>query len=214
MANHSPTSFLRSIRLQAAQWPWPRPQLRRYLSTPPSPCGRPAASAPKDAHSRLRRFNDRLPRFLRTVTTPLLGAPITHITSFLILHEITAILPLFGLAGAFHYGSWMPDLSSGSGEGNALDEGAARIGRWLRKKGWVEEADVSVVQDHETVGLERDNGRERAGVRLVLEFATAYAITKALLPVRIAASVWATPWFARTIVGPTTRAARRLLGRG
>lgn len=136
----------------------------------------------------------------------------THVTSFLILHEITAVLPLFGLVAAFHYGAWMPDLSSETGEKNAFDEGAARFGRWLRKKGWVEESDVSTVAEHEVTSAD-NRGKERAGVRLVLEFATAYAITKALLPVRLAASVWATPWFARTILTPTTNVARRLFGK-
>ncbi|OOQ85596.1 hypothetical protein PEBR_25360 [Penicillium brasilianum] len=180
---------------------------RRNLSTPPNP-----PRAPKDSQSRLHRFNDRLPRFLRTYTTPLLGAPVTHVTSFLVLHEITAILPLFGLVAAFHYGAWMPDLSSDSesGKSNAFDEGAKRFGRWLRKKGWVEESDVSAVAEHEVTGAAHGAQKEQAGVRLVLEFATAYAITKALLPLRIAASVWATPWFARTILTPTTNAARRL----
>ena len=134
----------------------------------------------------------------------------THITSFLILHEFTAVLPLFGLVGAFHYGNWMPDLTSSTGENNAFDEGAARFGRWLRKKGWVDEADVSTVADHEAIGL-APREKQRAGVRLVLEFATAYAITKALLPFRLAASAWATPWFARTVLAPTTRLARRLV---
>lgn len=206
-------SFLRSMRLRAAQWP--RLQPRRCLSTPPPQPGRPAVSTPKDSRSRLRQFNDRLPRFLRTFTTPLLGAPVTHVMSFLILHEITAVLPVFGLVGAFHYGTWMPDLGSdegnGNGNGNAFDEGAARFGRWLRKKGWVEESDVSAVKEHETTA---NSGQGKgAGVRLVLEFATAYAITKALLPVRLAASVWATPWFARSIFSPTTRAVKRLFGK-
>lgn len=135
----------------------------------------------------------------------------THVTSFLILHEITAIVPLFGLVAAFHYGNWMPDLASGSGGNNAFDEGTARFGRWLRKKGWVDESDVSVVAEHEVTTA--TTGKEGAGVRLVLEFATAYAITKALLPVRIAASAFATPWFARIILNPTTKAAKRLIGR-
>lgn len=135
----------------------------------------------------------------------------THITSFLILHEFTAIVPLFGLVAAFHYGGWMPDLSSGSGENNAFDEGTARFGRWLRKKGWVDDADVGTVAGHE---VQTDRASEnRAGVRLVLEFSTAYAVTKALLPLRLAASVWATPWFARVVLGPTTNAARRLFGK-
>lgn len=127
------------------------------------------------------------------------------------LHELTAIVPLFGLAGAFHYGAWMPDLASQTGETNAFDEGAARFGRWLRKKGWVNEADVKTVAEHETTG---SKAVDRAGVQLVLEFATAYAITKALLPARLAASVWATPWFASSVFTPTANLARRLFRRG
>lgn len=217
MTLRRPSTFptvLRRVRAIALRQPGP--VSRRTLSTPPSPsqAPKPAQASLKDSRSHLRRFNDRLPRFLRTYTTPLLGAPVTHVTSFLVLHEITAILPLFGLVAAFHYGAWMPDLSSDSesGKSNAFDEGAKRFGRWLRKKGWVEESDVNTVAGHEVTGAAHSTDKERAGVRLVLEFATAYAITKALLPVRIVASVWATPWFARTILTPATNAARRLFG--
>ncbi|KAJ5689304.1 hypothetical protein N7462_003696 [Penicillium macrosclerotiorum] len=213
MFAHRPSSFpavFRRLRAQATHQAGPLS--RRNLSTPSQP-PRPAQTASTDAQSRLRRFNDRLPRFLQSYTTPLLGAPVTHVTSFLILHEITAVVPLFGLVAAFHYGGWMPDLSSESGEGNAFDEGVKRFGRWLRKKGWVDESDVTIVAEHEMIGVSQGGHKEGAGVRLVLEFATAYAITKALLPVRLATSVWATPWFARTILTPVARGARKLLGK-
>lgn len=205
------SNILRYFRLQIRD-SRPRAISRRTLSTPsPSQSPKPPNLTANDSRSHLRRFNDRLPRFLRNYTTPLFGAPVTHITSFLILHEITAILPLFGLVGAFHYGASMPDLSSETGETNAFDEGAARFGRWLKKKGWVDQDDVNTVAEHEATG---HKATERAGVRLVLEFATAYAITKALLPARLAASVWATPWFARSVFTPTANLARRLFRRG
>ena len=38
---------------------------------------------------------------------------------------------------------------------------------------------------------------------------TAYAITKLLLPARIMVSVWATPWFARTMIEPIKVTARK-----
>ncbi|KAL4903444.1 hypothetical protein BDW74DRAFT_40489 [Aspergillus multicolor] len=171
---------------------------RRHLSTPPNP----TPPQPKDAQSRLRRFNDRLPSFLRAYTTPLLGAPATHVTSFLILHEITAIIPLFGLVAAFHYGNWLPNFTSYS----EFEEGTRRFARWLRKKGWVED---SVDVDEVTAGT----ATEKKGVRLILECATAYAATKALLPLRIVASVWATPWFARTVLVPIGKGARKLFQR-
>lgn len=195
----------------------PRRTFTTRHSSPPS----------QDSRSRLRRFNDRLPPFIRSYTTPLLGAPITHVTSFLILHEITAILPLFGLVAAFHYGNWLPDLTSGdySGGTGAFDEGAKRFGRWLRRKGWVDDTDVDVlvaggaqVEGQGPCAVNRqvpadNNGMQggRKGVRLVLEFATAYAITKALLPVRVAASVWATPWFARTILVTVGKGVKKVL---
>ncbi|KGO43357.1 Uncharacterized protein family FLILHELTA [Penicillium expansum] len=205
-----PPNLLRYLRLQTARNTRPHAS-RRNISTPSPPQPpKPSQSSSSDSPSRLRRFNDRLPRFLRAYTTPLFGAPVTHITSFLILHELTAIVPLFGLVGAFHYGAWMPDLASQTGETNAFDEGAARFGRWLKKKGWVDESDVNTVTEHETTA---EKSVDRSGVRLVLEFATAYAITKALLPARLAASVWATPWFARSVFTPTANLARRLFRR-
>ncbi|OJJ48508.1 hypothetical protein ASPZODRAFT_130563 [Penicilliopsis zonata CBS 506.65] len=181
---------------------------RQCLSTAP-----PA----KDYRSRLRKLNDRLPRFLRSYTTPLLGAPVTHITSFLILHEVTAIVPLLGLVAAFHYGDWMPDLAADDSNG-AFNEGVARFGRWLRKKGWIDDdaavgaTNVAHISSSNQTG-EKASIREQRGVHLVLEFATAYAITKALLPLRIATSVWATPWFARVVVHPLTSRAGRIFGR-
>ncbi|WEW56107.1 hypothetical protein PRK78_001542 [Emydomyces testavorans] len=187
-----------------------RPSLRR--ATPP---GRRYSAPPNSqTRGRFEKFNKRLPRFLQPYTTPLLNAPATHITSFLILHEITAVVPLFGLVGAFHYGGWIPSLSDGE-ENNVVDEGVRKFGKWLRKKGWVE----SDITDEKAIGsIERGNTAENLdpnvdrGVRLILEFATAYAITKALLPVRIIVSVWSTPWFARRVLGPVGRSVGRLFG--
>ncbi|KAL2846097.1 hypothetical protein BJY01DRAFT_213585 [Aspergillus pseudoustus] len=183
---------------------------RRNLTTPSNP---PPSLPPKDTttQSRLRRFNDRLPSFLRAYTTPLLGAPATHVTSFLILHELTAVVPLFGLVAAFHYGNWLPDLAEYKG----FEEGTRRFTRWLRKKGWVGE---DVQAEDVAGGITATEGamlntEEKKGVRLVLEFATAYAVTKALLPVRIMGSVWATPWFARVVLAPVGRCVRRLFRR-
>ena len=52
------------------------------------------------------------------------------------------------------------------------------------------------------------------GVRLVVEFATAYAIVKMFLVPRIVFSVWATPWFARITVLPVLRVLRTRFGKG
>lgn len=44
--------------------------------------------------------------------------------------------------------------------------------------------------------------RGESGTRLVVEFATAYAVVKVLLPLRLLVSVWGSPWFARWTVVP------------
>ena len=48
-------------------------------------------------------------------------------------------------------------------------------------------------------------------MKIVVEVATAYAVTKAILPLRLMLSVWATPWFARVAVG---RVGKVLAGLG
>ena len=53
------------------------------------------------------------------------------------------------------------------------------------------------------------------GVLLTYEagrFGAAYAITKALLPLRLIFSVWATPWFARVSIIPVLNYAKRVFG--
>nr|POE72802.1 hypothetical protein CFP56_30741 [Quercus suber] len=167
---------------------FPRP---RFYVKPPS--------EPTSA-SRIARLEARLPKFLRHLTTPLRNAPVSHITAFLLLHELTAVVPLLGLAAFFHYSNWLPPYIS---EGKWVSEGTEKFGRYLRKKGWISE---------ETSGA-RWLGRGEGGVRVVAELATAYAITKALLPLRLVLSMWGTPWFARYTVLPVSGLFRRLFAR-
>ena len=61
---------------------------------------------------RIDRVLDRFPKFLHPYTKGLRNAPVTHVVSFLILHEITAVVPLVGLAGGFHWWGAVPDVSS------------------------------------------------------------------------------------------------------
>ncbi|KAI4115120.1 MAG: hypothetical protein LQ345_004227 [Seirophora villosa] len=150
------------------------------------------------SRSGIKRLNSRLPRFLRRYTKPLIDAPITHITAFLVLHEVTAVIPLFGLFGLFHYTHWLPPYIS---EFKWFSNSMERAGGYLRKKGWLGEED-------ETRRLKWWDFSEM-GVRSAVEFATAYAITKALLPLRIAFSVWASPWFARVTIVPSVNFVKR-----
>ncbi|TKA38269.1 hypothetical protein B0A54_09209 [Friedmanniomyces endolithicus] len=167
-----------------------------HLRSPPPrrPC---TTGPPSPAPSRIARLEARLPRFLHRFTVPLRNAPVSHITAFLVLHELTAIVPLFGLAALFHYSNWLPPFIS---EGRWVTEGTERFGRYFRRKGWISEAEG----DEVIGGGGQWWGTGEGGVRIVVEFATAYAITKALLPLRLVLSAWATPWFARWTVLPVT----------
>ena len=105
-----------------------------------------------------------------------------------------------------------------------MQEGVEKWGKYFRRKGWVEDPSTglepvkdSVVGEDELAGQEGNMQsvmmNRGAGWRVVLEVATAWAVVKALLPVRIMASVWATPWFARVAVIPIMGLARRFAGR-
>lgn len=189
---------------------------RRLLnSVSPNPTPEPSAGL----RARLQKFNDRLPSFLRGYTTPLIGAPTTHITSFLILHEITAVVPLFGLFAFFHYSGWTPLLSAG--DDSPLNEAIPRFGKWMTKKGWVGSEDVEAAKNVSSTasGSTEDGDKsqqvltQQKGAQLVLQFAAAYVTTKALLPLRVVASVSATPWFARVLLVPIWRGVKRIFRR-
>lgn len=135
-------------------------------------------------------------------------------------------MPLLGLAGLFHYTEWLP---KGMVEGRWLTEGIERFGRYFGRKGWfgfervdAREAGGEVLNKGEGAQEVDKNGNgtieevERKwhvgqkGGRILVEVATAYAITKVLLPVRILVSVWATPWFARVFWGLYRKGVKRM----
>jgi hypothetical protein len=225
--------MLRRTLFRAAQRPSQllhQPHTRRFATEAPKP--------PPTSQSRIERFNRRLPKFLHKYTSALANAPVTHITSFLILHELTAIIPLFGLAGYFHYTHWLPPWFA---EGAWIASGVERFGRYFKRKGWIR-SDEALEATREIEDIQND-GKQRAwmkkrgwlsgsdddgigsetkrmrkvdqawnisegGVRVVVEFATAYTIVKMFLIPRIVFSVWATPTFARWTVIPFLRRFR------
>ncbi|KAF2436716.1 hypothetical protein EJ08DRAFT_577572 [Tothia fuscella] len=160
------------------------------------------SSANNGPKSRIERLNSRLPKFLRPYTASLVNAPLSHVTAFLLLHELTAIVPLVGLATTFHCTNYLPSWISDSAY---VKEGVEKFGRYFKRKGWF--------QDGETVNGDAW-GVGNASVKVVLEVATAWAITKALLPLRLIGSVWATPWFARVAVVPVTNIMGKILRTG
>ncbi|RVD88033.1 uncharacterized protein DFL_002232 [Arthrobotrys flagrans] len=141
----------------------------RRLTTPPP-------SSPLK-QSRADRIISKLPKYLHPYTRPLLTHPTSHLTSFLILHELTAVIPLFTLFAVFNLTSWNPaDLLPVEW----IETGYTRFKKYIEKKGlegWID-------------------GRG------VMDLAIAWAVVKALMPVRVLGSVWAAPWFARRVVMP------------
>ncbi|KAL9114706.1 MAG: hypothetical protein Q9227_001384 [Pyrenula ochraceoflavens] len=235
----------RTPPVQLLKFPRPSVGLRPYSSPSPS-------TPPKE--TRLLRLLNHTPTFLQPWVRPILTAPLSHVTSFLILHELTAVVPLVGLTATFHYTQWLPSWFA---EGEFVLKATGRIGKYARKKGWITEGEESQAEHYVEQGedveereqkqrgtarqrvkklfgrAEEENGAENEkkkssmwqkgwrgfargedAVRLVVEAGTAYAIVKALLPLRIIMSAWMTPWFARWTVVPLGRWGTRALGLG
>lgn len=107
--------------------------------------------------------------------------------------------------GYFDRKGWF-GVSSSGGDGDVqISEGEGEMGIGMKGEGRQEGQTVLTHQEEDRIINE---GRYGSGTRIVLEVATAYAITKALLPIRIVGSVWATPWFARRVLSVFTRFRR------
>ena len=162
--------------------------------------------------SRVDRITSKLPRRLQKYTSRLRDAPVSHVVSFLILHELTAIVPLFALFGLFHYTDFVPTAYVTQHFGSYVEAGISRFERYFSKKGWFgfgqQNGDGMQPIGREASGEERtahaadvmQRSQADHKYKILTEVALAYAITKAALPIRIIGSVWATPWFAGVIV--------------
>jgi hypothetical protein len=151
-----------------------------------------------------------VPRFLRRYTTPLLTAPVSHVAAFLVLHELTAVVPLVALAGAFHYAGWFPQLAGSETMRRGVDKWAG----YFRRKGWLRDEDGPADAPSRAAEVEGEAGAGGTSERWrwVLEVASAWAVVKILMPVRIVGCVWATPWFASRLMAGS-RFLGRLVGR-
>jgi hypothetical protein len=136
--------------------------------------------------------------------------------AFLILHELTAIVPLLGLFGLFHYTERVPLGYMMDHYGEYVRSGVRRFERYFRRKGWfgfgTEEGNdptpEAVGAEGEDTVLQKWESAD-GKYKVVVEVALAYAITKALLPVRIMGSLWATPWFAGVLARVRSLVRRR-----
>lgn len=167
------------------------------------PITRRSTSTKTTQSSRADKILSRLPARMQKYTTRLRGAPVSHVVAFLVLHELTAVVPLVALFGLFHYTDYVPLGYMMANYGGYVREGVGRFERYFTRKGWFGFGDeaggetkvVAAGAEGEENVMDRWESPD-GKYRLVVEVALAYAITKALLPVRIIGSVWATPWFA------------------
>ncbi|KAI1327743.1 hypothetical protein F5Y16DRAFT_184711 [Xylariaceae sp. FL0255] len=82
--------------------------------------------------SRAQRF---LPKRLHSSLSGLKSAPVSHIAAFLVLHEITAILPLIGLTSLFYYMDWVPTSWVLGPWAAWAEEAVRKYVPWFRKRG-------------------------------------------------------------------------------
>jgi Hypothetical protein FLILHELTA len=145
------------------------PSFRHISSKPPSspPPIRPSSQPPLSKSSqKFDKVFNRTPKFLRNWIQPIANQPLSHITSFLILHEvcpcdlltltrkITAVVPLIGLMYIFHKVQWTPSVLPAEFLHQGVEKGTKLIRYY---------------------GLEVDGDQF---VRLAFDFAAAYASVK------------------------------------
>lgn len=151
------------------------------LVEPATAGSQPVPAAVYENHPLLSK----IPRFLRPYTTQFITAPVSHVTAFVVLHEITAIVPLVIIWYVLHQHHDLLMVS-------ALD-----LPAWAIEKG-------TKVIDKAMTDWDFGNYSLNDKVRFITEGAYAYVIVKALFPIRLAFSLLGMPFFARWFVLPIT----------
>ncbi|KZV96795.1 hypothetical protein EXIGLDRAFT_739466 [Exidia glandulosa HHB12029] len=173
--------------------------------------------------SRFARYTARLQALSARTGTPLPSL----ITSFAVLHELTAVLPLVGLffgARSLDVGPRAVQLvrdKTGDTEARGAEESWAlqKTNQWLAEgEAWA----GRVGRRYGYFGYEKGAPPEplpegaAVGGKLAGDVANAvfaYAATKALLPARIGLSLYLSPSFSRGVVEPLRRGVVRLFRR-
>ncbi|KAI2621796.1 hypothetical protein GGR54DRAFT_81721 [Hypoxylon sp. NC1633] len=158
------THTLRFLRAHAR-----RPQSRFQSTKPPSPSStpnpppssNPAARQTRRLDTILARASRWVPSRLHPYLARLRSAPVSHVAAFLLLHEATAILPLFGLAYFFHSMDWVPTAWVFGPWAAWAEEGLRRYMRYFRRKGWFGLSEGEEGKDGEEVLEERLKGDVR-----------------------------------------------------
>lgn len=141
-----------------------------------------------NAHPILRR----IPKFLRPFTTRFINAPILHVTSFLVLHELTAVVPLVGLWYVFHeYPSYVPNLDFAA---LGLDK-------------------ITEILDKSMARFDFSDYSLNEKANFIIEGAYAYIVVKTLAPIRIFVSLSLMPSFSKWFVVPFNNGMKRIFKR-
>ncbi|KAI0434739.1 hypothetical protein F5Y09DRAFT_216771 [Xylaria sp. FL1042] len=135
-----PISHLAPRKFQASRLRNRRFQSTESKSKPsPSPSSSTNPPPPPQTHrisqilTRASRF---LPQRLQTSLQNLRSAPLSHVGAFLVLHEITAILPIFGLTYAFYVLDWVPTSWVLGPFAAWAEDGLKKYVPYFRKKHW------------------------------------------------------------------------------
>lgn len=139
------------------------------------------------AHTMHDRILAKFPRFLRPYAMRFATAPFLHVTAFLILHEISAIVPLIGIWYLIHHYGWNPPLD---------------LPLWAIERG-LKILDSSMTQ----FNYESYNIHDK--VQFIMEGAYAFVIVKFMLPLRLMFSILFMPWFAKWFILPFSRIFRK-----
>ncbi|KAI0381887.1 hypothetical protein F5Y04DRAFT_61783 [Hypomontagnella monticulosa] len=169
----APTSPLLHQLLRRSRSRTPQcPRNRRFQSSKPpsSPASQTQSSTASTARQAqradaiLQRATRWVPKRLHPYLARLRSAPVSHVFAFLVLHEATAILPLFGLAYLFHAMDWVPTAWVLGPWAASAEEGLRRYARYFRRKGW-----FGMSEEGGMEGEERLEERLREEVRLEKE---------------------------------------------
>ncbi|KAI0024478.1 hypothetical protein F4780DRAFT_725576 [Xylariomycetidae sp. FL0641] len=142
---HAPASPLAPARAHARIRPTQRPRTARRWNTDkptpsssssPSPPPSPSSAQTARAHTILGRAQRFVPRRFHGAFGALRSAPLSHVAAFLVLHELTAILPLVGLAWAFHRADAVPTAWVAGPWAAWAEEGLRAYMGYFRRKGW------------------------------------------------------------------------------
>ncbi|RMZ83953.1 hypothetical protein DV737_g1310, partial [Chaetothyriales sp. CBS 132003] len=119
--------------LQRAGFPQPPTAFLRHGQSRFASQQQAPKSGPRPKPARLDEIRQKFdwwiaksPTVLRPTLRVIRDAPASYTISFLILHELTAIIPLAGLTVGFHYFGWLPSYFA---EGEWAVKSVEKLGR-------------------------------------------------------------------------------------